>query len=213
MRENFKCSGCNASLRYREQATTLLEVLGGRNRSVVELVASEPFRSLDIYEPGFKGPFRGLLGRLAGYVDSYYAHDPPRGQALDGLRCEDLEKLTFPDGSFDLVLSSDIFEHVRHPWVAFGEVGRVLRPGGLHVFTVPMNWPLPSITVSRVDVSGEKDAHVLPPVYHGSPHAIEPSLVYNDFGLDLPDRLREVGFRTVVHHGYRNNVVIVSTRT
>lgn len=212
IRETCKCRACNASLRYRHQAAVLLALCGDRCRSLAELVEDESFGALDVYEPGLIGAFRVLLGRLPGYTQSYYWPDVRPGDVRDGIRCEDLQALTFADCSFDLVITSDVFEHVRDPWAGFRDIFRVLRPGGHHVFTVPFQWPLPSRSVHRVDTSGPDDVHVRPPVYHGSPVDPNGSLVYTDFGVDLPERLREIGFRTVVHHGYRQNVTIVSTR-
>jgi SAM-dependent methyltransferase len=40
-----------------------------------------------------------------------------------------------PNGSFDLVYSHQVLEHVRKPWVAAAEILRVLRPGGLGIHT------------------------------------------------------------------------------
>jgi SAM-dependent methyltransferase len=46
-----------------------------------------------------------------------------------------------PDGSFDLVLSGQVIEHVRKPWRWIMEVSRVCRAGG-HVITInPVSWP------------------------------------------------------------------------
>ena len=47
--------------------------------------------------------------------------------------------LSYDDASIDLILSSDVFEHVPDPYRAHAEVHRVLRPGGHHVFTVPFH--------------------------------------------------------------------------
>ena len=212
IRETCKCRECGASLRYRHQAAVLLALYGDRCRSLAEAVEDGSFRALDIYEPGLIGAFRSLLGTVPGYRQSYYWPDVAPGEVHDGVRCEDLQALTFADCAFDLLITSDVFEHVRNPWAAFREIFRVLRPGGRHVFTVPFQWPLPSTSVHRVDTSGPDDVHLLPPAYHGSPVDPEGSLVYTDFGLDLPEKLREIGFRSAVHHGYRNNLTIVSTR-
>jgi len=211
-RESFECSACGASLRYRHQAEVLLLLFASRERTLADLVRSPRVRGLDVYEPGISGPFRRLFRQHPSYVNSYLWRGVEPGVSQEGVRCEDLQALTFPDGSFDLVVSSDIFEHVRDPWLAFREVFRVLRPGGVHVFTVPFAWPLPSTTVRRVDTSTSEDRHLLEPVFHGSPVDPEGSLVYTDFGLDLPERLRELGFRTSVHHGYRNNLTLASAR-
>ena len=92
--------------------------------------------------------------------------------------------LTYEDDSFDLVLSSDIFEHVRKPFIGFKEVNRVLKPGGFHIFSIPLQCPMRSTTVFRVDTSGPEDVFVLPKHYHSAPKGGK-SLVYTDFGEDM----------------------------
>jgi SAM-dependent methyltransferase len=199
-------------LRYREQAAAIAWAYDAPDLSLAELIEAPSFSRLEIYEPGIAGPLRYVLRRLPHYVNSYYWPEVTPGEEQDGVRCEDLRHLTFADESFDLVISSDILEHVRGPMDAFAEIFRVLRPGARHVFTVPMIWPLPSTTQTRVDYSGPEDNHLLPPVYHGSPTDPQGSLVYTDFGMDLPESLRELGFETVTHHGYRNAITFISRK-
>jgi SAM-dependent methyltransferase len=212
LRETFQCESCRASLRYRNQADALLTAYATGERSLTELANARSFASMAIYEPGVSGPFRPLLTTLPAYTTSYYWTDVEPGQARNGVRCENLEALTFPDASFDLIISSDIFEHVRRPLEAFEEIYRVLRPGGRHIFTVPMNWPFEHATVQRVDVSGADDLHLLPAVYHGSPLDPSGSLVYNDFGMDLPFKLTSLGFQVLVQHGFRNVITFIAQR-
>jgi hypothetical protein len=52
-----------------------------------------------------------------------------------------------------------------------------------------------------VDTSGDEDRLLKPPVYHGSPKDPRGSLVYTDFGADLPARLTAMGYEVSVHHG------------
>jgi SAM-dependent methyltransferase len=47
------------------------------------------------------------------------------------------ERLPFPDGSFDLVLSHEVLEHVDDDRLAVGEIARTLRTGGRLVLFVP----------------------------------------------------------------------------
>jgi len=46
-------------------------------------------------------------------------------------------QLPVRDGSFDVVISSEMLEHTRAPLEALGELARVLRPDGLLVLTTP----------------------------------------------------------------------------
>lgn len=193
IRESFKCESCSSNLRYREQARLILEnfsVKGSRN--LTELVNEPDFQGLDIYEPGLGGPFRKFFRTLPGYRTSYFWEDLVPGELRDGVPCQDLMNLTFEDESFDLVITSDIFEHVRKPFAGFSEVNRVLKPGGVHVFSVPARCPMRAKSVLRVDTSGPEDVLVLPAHYHNSPTG-EKSLVYTDFGADMVDRLAEYG--------------------
>jgi SAM-dependent methyltransferase len=211
-RENYQCPACRASLRYRQQAGAIAATYGRPGVPLAELVRAGAFGDLAIYEPGIIGPLRELLRDLPGYVNSYYWPQVDRGGERDGVRCEDLRDLTFADESFDLVISSDIFEHVRGPMEAFAEIFRVLRPGGHHIFTVPLRWPFPSTTTSRVDYSGPEDRFLVPPEYHGCPTDPAGSLVYTDFGMDLPEELRALGFDTATYHGYRNAITFASRK-
>ncbi|MDD9984599.1 MAG: glycosyltransferase [Gammaproteobacteria bacterium] len=185
IRENYHCPACKATLRYREQARLVVKHFAREGSDHLAALAREAdFRALKIYEPGLIGPFRRILGRLPCYRTSFLWPDVPRGEYRRGIQCQDLMDLTYGNDHFDLVLSSDIFEHVRKPFEGFREVNRVLKPGGFHIFSIPVAYPLPCETVFRVDTSGDEDVFVLPAHYHGAPFGGK-SLVYTDFGADM----------------------------
>jgi len=60
------------------------------------------------------------------------------------------EKLGFPDGTFDLVVSSTSFDHWTDQQAGLAECARVLRPGG-HLVLVDQfsRWLLPTLATSR----------------------------------------------------------------
>lgn len=49
-------------------------------------------------------------------------------------------RLPFPDASFDLVFSFDVFEHIPDSDAHLDEVHRVLRPGGSYLIQTPNKW-------------------------------------------------------------------------
>ena len=53
----------------------------------------------------------------------------------------DALRLPYADNSFDVVLMSEILEHVPSDEAAMAEMVRVLKPGGLAAVTVPRYWP------------------------------------------------------------------------
>jgi len=51
--------------------------------------------------------------------------------------CANAERLPFLDGVFDVVVSQEVLEHVRNPFLAMREMQRVLKPEGLIYCQLP----------------------------------------------------------------------------
>ena len=60
-----------------------------------------------------------------------------RAKGLGAVEQGDVCAMPFADESFDLVLATDIIEHVVEDGRALREIARVLRPGGIALVTVP----------------------------------------------------------------------------
>lgn len=60
-----------------------------------------------------------------------------RELGLDARVIEDAANLPFPDGTFDLVVCTEVLEHVFQPQLVAEEILRVLRPGAMFIATVP----------------------------------------------------------------------------
>ncbi|MFM9378337.1 class I SAM-dependent methyltransferase [Gordonia sp. VNK21] len=75
-----------------------------------------------------------MFGALvaAGEVPEYAQGRTEVGDAL---------ALPYEDESFDVVLMSEILEHIPSDEAAISEMVRILRPGGLAAVTVPRYWP------------------------------------------------------------------------
>jgi SAM-dependent methyltransferase len=67
---------------------------------------------------------------------------------LIGVLRGDACRLPFPDGTFDVVITSEVLEHIQDDVAAIAEMVRVLKPGGRFAATVPawlpevVNWKL-----------------------------------------------------------------------
>lgn len=149
----------------------------------------------DVYEQSARGPLVRFLRRNAGSLAcSQYFEDLAPGEHRNRVRCEDVQGLTFPDGSFDICTSTEVFEHVPDDRKGFAEMHRVLRPGGVLAFTVPIDPDAETVERARLDDDGEVE-HLLDPEYHGDPaKAHAPVLVFRNYGGDVVERLKAAGF-------------------
>jgi SAM-dependent methyltransferase len=192
-----RCSSCRASRRTRDLARVLARRADGPEGRLLPAALAN-MTGWRVFEAQASGPLHDRLVSLPGYVCSEYIPETaePGTVSPDGVRCEDLEALSFADASFDLVVTQDILEHVAVPWRAFDEIWRVLAPGGRHVFTVPVHEGHP--TTSRVRFEHDRRHDLLPPVHHGDPLRKTGSLVVTDFGDDLERLLTLRGQPTIV---------------
>jgi SAM-dependent methyltransferase len=142
---------------------------------------------LTIHEssPGSPGSDK-LRRECLRYTPSHWFPDITPGLSKGGFRCENLEKQTFADESFDVVITQDVFEHVLDPAAGFREVARTLKPGGAHVFTVPWYY-WKNTLVRAVPEPGGSVRYLVEPDYHGNPIDPHGSLVVTEWGSDLCD--------------------------
>ncbi len=191
LRDQLLCIRCRSIPRWRALIAVLEE-------------SFPRWRDLAIHESSPGGPASDKLAReCKGYVATQFFPDTPLGAAKDGIRCEDLEAQTFADGSFNLVVTQDVFEHVLDPARGFREVARTLRAGGAHVFTVPWyHWK--ETLVRAVRESGAL-RHLVEPDYHRNPIDPRGSLVVTEWGRDLCEFIEK-------HSGLTTEVVRLHDR-
>lgn len=178
LRDHYKCTRCSSIPRER----ALMAVLQQR---------FPEWRTLTIHEssPGNRGASKRFATECLNYTPSHFFNQHPLGTMVGKYRCENLERLTFADASIDLHVTQDVFEHVLRPPLAFAEIARTLKPGGAHVFTVPLvNKEQPSRMRIAVDAD-DAISHLQPPEYHGSPIDSKGSLVTIDWGFDIRDHI------------------------
>jgi SAM-dependent methyltransferase len=196
-KESLDCFWCGAKLRARRLAQVLLEtfrVEGAMRppRSVRDWVVSPLARSLRVAEINVVEGMHQALEGLPGLFYSEYRDRAAPGSIESGVRCEDLCRLTYEDASFDLILTSETLEHVPNLRVALSEIHRVLKPGGWHLFTVPL---MPSVTRtfarSEIGIDGQLIHHSVP-IAHPGGDAGYP--VFTELGADFLDILRAAGF-------------------
>ncbi|MGH8173689.1 MAG: methyltransferase domain-containing protein [Rhodanobacteraceae bacterium] len=145
-------------------------------------------------------------GAIATYVKKHaksvalseYFEGVAPGSMHGNVRCEDAQALTYPSNAFDLVTHTEVLEHVPDDRRAFGELLRILRPGGRMIFTVPMHDG--DRTVERARIENGQLVHLHEPVYHSDPLRAEGILAYRDYGRDVIARVADAGFAEARFH-------------
>jgi SAM-dependent methyltransferase len=176
----LRCARCSAGVVQLSIGWALREEVGALG-------------TLDVCELSARGALAAYLSRNARTAAiSEYFPDVAPGSMHEGARVEDVQRLTYADASFDLVTHTEVLEHVPDDARALAELLRVLRPGGLMLFTVPMY--AGTDTVERARLRDGVIEHLLEPVYHVDPLRPAGILAFRDYGLDIVDRLRAAGF-------------------
>lgn len=185
-RERLVCPTCKLNNRLR-LSMHLLEDRVGLQQTVYLTEALTPFAD-------------ALRQRRDKVVMSEYLGDGLRPGQLNpnGVRHEDVTRLSFQSTCFDHVLSFDVLEHVPAYEHALAEFHRVLRPGGTLLLSIPFVLSS-TVTIHRARLTPQgKVQHLLPPEYHGDPVGNGKGILcYYHFGWDLLDTLRNLGFQEV----------------
>jgi len=145
------------------------------------------WKDLVIHEssPANRGASVRLARECKNYIPSQFYPGKELGSIVDGVRCENLEALTFSEETIDLHITQDVMEHVFDPTAVFREIARTLKPGGSHVFTVPLvNRDKPSRRRARKKDNGQIE-YIRPAEYHGNPISDQGALVTIDWGFDI----------------------------
>lgn len=196
-RESGRCSRCNSFNRQRQIAY----VLRNRLQLPVSGNLSQLLKNFSIYNVEANGAVHKALSALPKYICSeYFGEEHKPGEIIRGIRNEDLQRLSFPDGKFDIILSSDVLEHMPDPYAAHREIFRVLKPGGRHIFTAPYDQGAQLDDIRAKIVNG-KIEYLAEKIYHGDPvRPNEGVLVWTIFGKEMLTRLNEIGFITSEFH-------------
>jgi SAM-dependent methyltransferase len=194
VRETLHCRHCGAWMRQRIMAHGLMKYcakwFGQEATSIGELAGK--CAGIDILDTDEFSAISAKLRVNRSYVVSTYAPNLPRGALGNGLYNVDLESIPFEPQRFDIIMTSDVMEHVRDFERAQAEIYRCLRPGGAHIFTVPFDVNALA-TKTLIDTRSPTDIYLDAPQIHGDPRS-GGIAAYRICGADMVDRLRSIGF-------------------
>ncbi|MFZ5862531.1 MAG: class I SAM-dependent methyltransferase [Nitrospirota bacterium] len=174
--------------------------------------------TIRVYELSSRGALVAYLRRrFPDLTCSEYFDEVPPGAFKGTIQCQDVQRLTYDSDVFDLVTSTEVFEHVPNDQQGFREIYRVLKPGGYFAFTVPLLGN--AVTVERAVLQDGRVVHVLPPEYHGDRiRGLGRVLAFRNYGTDIGARLEAAGFSAAIRdvseprHAIRHMKVVVARK-
>lgn len=181
----IRCLKCKGNITNLALIPVIKEFIKGDfNSSVYEL--SSYGATLDYLKLHFKN-----------VVVSEYFQNEKLGDYVNNILNQDVQNLTFRDNMFDLITSSQVFEHVENDIKGFSECYRVLNKGGVFLFSVPLyntekTIKIASIIEGEIKFKGE-------PEYHDSRLGGVNSapVFYRHSKNDICERVKSVGFLEV----------------
>lgn len=176
LRDHFRCTSCNCIPRERALMLTIKNEYPN-------------WKTLKIHEssPGNRGHSVTLRAHVKDFTETQFFANESLGTYVNNIRNEDLEHQTFPDETFDLVITSDVMEHIYEPEKAFKEIHRTLKPGGAHIFSVPIiNKHKPTQRWANKGKDGSP-VFLYEPEWHGNPIDAKGSPVTFHWGYDIKD--------------------------
>jgi len=211
-RESLVCAECLTTSRYRSIARGILqaikELTGIEADSLAALPSVAEGVSLKMYDTQIPFYYATLAYPLPDlftkcewidvWTSGYWPQLPWGSKLGPHTTNQNLEELTFPDNSFHIVITSDVMEHVRLDDKAHREIRRVLRPGGIYLFTVP-HFRDRRKTLIRVAITDPadptKDQFLIEKEYHGDANGEGGQVLsYRAYGTDLDETLTKLGF-------------------
>lgn len=143
-----------------------------RHRSLLALLLA----TTTLFAPGTRvvevAPMRGFESLLQSQQEiNYTSFDLARHAMEQG----DITAMRFPTGSVDYFICFHVLEHIPDEQSALAEIHRVLKPGGVVVIQVPVDWDAP--TTREYPAPDPRDTG------HVRRH-----------GADFPDRIAATGF-------------------
>jgi SAM-dependent methyltransferase len=198
LRETLHCKSCGASMRDRQMAIGLLLVIAqrlGQSERDLQAYRKRPHGNLTILDTDSFSSINRVMRGMPGYTHSQFRPELRNGDILpDGSTNVNLVDIPFQTGNFDVIMTSDVMEHVAEDERAHREIFRCLAANGTYIFTVPYDPCLMGNRKLTQRTSKATPHFFIEKQVHGDPHASSGIIAYRIYGQQLIDGLREIGY-------------------
>ena len=179
IREGYCCPNCEGNLRAQSLASALIMLYTKKDKSIKninDVINYINFKNLKVAEINGCHKLHDKLKLIKNISYSEY------GSKESTVKSEDIQRLSYDDDSFDLIIHSETLEHVPQPEIAISELRRVLKNEGVCIFTIPLIINRKTKKRAILD-SNKKIKYLEGKAFHG--YGRKDCLVYTEFGLDF----------------------------
>jgi len=143
-------------------------------------------------------------------TSEYFGPEHKSGETVNGVLHEDLQCTSFEDETFDIIITTEVLEHVPDAIKAERELMRILKPGGVYCFTVPfMPFSEHDLILADMDEKGNI-RHFAEPQFHSDPLRPEGVLVFRLFSFnDMKERFDALGHQLKSYRFWADSLGIV----
>ncbi|MDP2761370.1 MAG: class I SAM-dependent methyltransferase [Sideroxyarcus sp.] len=202
-----RCVGCRSTQVHRAVGIVFNQLI-------------ERSDGLFVYELSSRGAlFSFLKKKFTNFYFSEYYDNYPNGLLLENVPCQDVQHLLLKDEVFDVITSTEVFEHVPDDRLGFSEIYRVLKKGGHFIFTVPLNINQEkTIERASIDSNGKCILHLVPEYHNDRIKGKGTVLAFRNYGVDIVRKLNDVGFSSRIiavdnsKPSIRNQLVIAAIK-
>lgn len=202
LRENIIANSSRSINRYRQMVCALsLALFDHPYASLVDITLYINHKNLKVYTAEANSTFfsylkQNLRPELLFYSE-YFGDKYKSGDIINGIPHQDLQATSFEDEAFDIILTTDVFEHIPDALKAEREVVRILKKNGIYCFSVPVGgYYEKDILLADLDEHGQI-RYYAEPQYHGDPVRPEEGiLVFRIFSMrELKQRFEDLECR------------------
>lgn len=187
-RESQFCPRCGNSARTRSLALAIMQVIKfSDTNNFSDWIDKANKTSIKVAEINSCGKLHKILAKKTNLSYSEFPSSHLLARFYNKLKhipYEDITSLSYTDNSFDLVLHSEVLEHVPDINKAISECRRVLKPKGICLFTIPIINKRKTIKCAEINKGTGKIVSFKNPSYHGLDKRKD-NMVWWEFGDDI----------------------------
>ena len=174
IREDVICSHCHSCNRKRQIVEVLLKFAENFSGIRMSKISDLKKTSIKIFNTEIGDPLDKRLSEVLSHSNyiaaTFYGNKYKSGSMANGCLIQDLKRTSFPDEFFDVVITSEVMEHISSPYEAFKEIYRITKLGGSHIFSAPFYQEKYEDEVREIEDENGENIFFKEKIFHADPN-------------------------------------------